>query len=398
MPPKRKKKMLVIKYDEPKIPAGHVRGDDGKIRRKKLVIKYAQPLQNVSANASALSASAPSSTSRMEFPDDILSLVNQFAKPIKDRGLIRTNPSKWTKVDKSNFLGYLSWEGFEFANAPIDEDGPQFDMESEYFDENMEAYYEIHDKNLIETLLNEGSTGKLDGKTYRELANILEDRGVYNTYFNLYTGKPFDDQLRARFERDEDNKANKANARIKKKWLKQTARAIDTFIPYKSAGEARDRIIAKFGGLETRGAQEGLMQFASVSKKMLTVKIKNEDDFDKIKKAFVLEEGTRAENILDVLVEHIYEALGERDDEELSNLEYEDTVDIENKTEEFISIFIKRLVNDMLKESVPLDEMLRSVYWLYKASDVFDTDEDIGGETNYSKTMDVRSDFEYSAF
>ena len=140
------------------------------------------------------------------------------------------------------------------------------------------------------------------------------------------------------------------------------------------------------------------MQFASVSKKMLTVKIKNEDDFDKIKKAFVLEEGTRAENILDVLVEHIYEALGERDDEELSNLEYEDTVDIENKTEEFISIFIKRLVNDMLRESVPVDEMLRSVYWLYKASDVFETDEDIGGETNYSKTKDVYSDFEYSAF
>ena len=211
IPPKRKKKKLVIKFDEPKIPRGYERSDDGKIRRKKLVIKYAQPLQNVSANASALSASAPSSTSRMELPDDILSLVNQFAKPIKDRGLIRTNPSKWTKVDTSNFLEYLGWEGFEFAYAPTDEDGPQFDMESEYYDENMAAYYEIHDKNMIETLLHEGSTGKLDGKTYRELANILEDLMGDNTYFNVYSGKPFNDQLRARFERDEDNKDDESD-------------------------------------------------------------------------------------------------------------------------------------------------------------------------------------------
>ena len=88
MPPKRNKKKLVIIYDEPKIPAGHVRSDDGKIRRKKLVIKYAQPLQNVSANASALSASAPSSTSRMELPDDILSLINQFAKPHREMEMV----------------------------------------------------------------------------------------------------------------------------------------------------------------------------------------------------------------------------------------------------------------------------------------------------------------------
>tara|TARA_R100000541_G_C1885464_1_gene82888 strand:- start:45 stop:1205 length:1161 start_codon:yes stop_codon:yes gene_type:complete len=377
MPPKRKKKKLVIIYDEPKIPAGHVRGDDGKIRKKKLVIKYAQPLQNVSANASALSASAPSSTSRMELPDDILSLVNQFAKPIKDRGLIRTNPSKWTKVDMSNFLGYLLSE--DVAYAPEDDRGPQFDMESEYYNENMSAYYDIHNEQIINSLLATGplnaggSTGKLDGKTYRELGNIVEDLMESVTYFNDYSGRPFDDQLEARFERDLNNKAN---ARIKKNMLREIVSAINTFIPSNSSNDSP--------------------QFSSVSKKMLTVKINNQAYFDKIKKMFVWED----ENILDKLAERIMEVLYQRDiinNEELYQLEQEDIDDIENKTKQFINIFIKRLVNDMLKESVPFDEMLRSVYWLYEAGEYYGEEEDflmtMGGQTNYSETMSVASDF-----
>jgi len=370
MPPKRKKKMLVIK-DEPKIPVGYVRGDDGKLRKKNF-LKDVKPLQNISAHASALSASAQNSTSRMEFPDDISSLITQFAKPIKDRGLIKTNPSKWTKLDKAKFIDYLQSE-YDFAYAPTDEDGPRFDMESEYYDENMEAYYDIHNEHMIESLLSDragrgggGSTGKLDGKTYRELGNILGDLIKDVIYFNEYSGKPFDDQLRARFERDEDNKGMEV---IKKNILREMVSAIDTYIPFNSGP-----------------------QFPSVSKKMLTLKIKNQAYFDKIKKEFVVEdEGS----LLDKLAEHINEQLLAEHNDQLYELEQEDRDNIENKLNNFIDIFIKRLVNDMLKESVPVDEMLRSVYWLYDGSEIMDYE---GGETNYSKTMDVYSNFGHNEY
>ena len=372
MPPKRKKKMLVIK-DEPKMPVGYVRGDDGKLRKKNF-LKDVKPLQNISAHASALSASASAqnSTSRMEFPDDISSLINQFAKPITDRGLIKTNPSKWTKLDKAKFIDYLQSDEaafageYDFAYAPTDDTGPRFDMESEYYDENMEAYYDIHNEHMIESLLVEGSTGKLDGKTYRELGNILGDLMESTTYFNEYSGKPFNDQLRARFERDEDNKGMGV---IKKNILKEMVSAIDTYIPFNSGP-----------------------QFPSVSKKMLTLKIKNQAYFDKIKKEFVVEdEGS----LLDKLAEHINEQLLGEHNDQLYELEQEDRDHIENKLNNFIDIFIKRLVNDMLKESVPVDEMLRSVYWLYDGSEIMDYE---GGETNYSKTMDVYSNFGHNEY
>jgi len=383
MPPKRKKKMLVIK-DEPKIPVGYVRGDDGKLRKKNF-LKDVKPLQNISAHASALSASASAqnSTSRMEFPDDISSLITQFAKPIKDRGLIKTNPSKWTKVDKSKFIDYLqsdelAFSGeYDFAYAPMDDDGPRFDMESEYYEENMEAYFDIHNENMIESLLVEGSTGKLDGKTYRELGNILGDLMEDVIYFNEYSGKPFSDRLRARFERDEDNKTN---ASLKKIMLEEIVDAIDSYIP-QSYVPSEDRVVDRF---------------PSVSKKMLTLNIKNQAYFEKIKKVFELDDI----NLLDTLSERILETLYASDtinNEELYELEQEDIDEIENKTKEFIDIFIKRLLNDMLK-SVPVDELLRSVYYLYDGDQYeggfYENDDKLnGGETDYSEKYSVSSNF-----
>tara|TARA_R100000655_G_scaffold1202_2_gene4763 strand:- start:154 stop:1224 length:1071 start_codon:yes stop_codon:yes gene_type:complete len=152
----------------------------------------------------------------MELPDDILGLVREFAQPIKDRGSLKTYPSKWTKIDKANFLDYLYNEEHDVALRDSEE--VIFSMESPYFDENMEAYYDIYKEDLIIDLLGRygGKKGKLDGKTYRELGNLL-DENVDNVYINAYTGKPFSDQLRARVERDEEYfQEQKALKKLKK--------------------------------------------------------------------------------------------------------------------------------------------------------------------------------------
>lgn len=84
-------------------------------------------------------------------------------------GKEKVNPSKFKKKDKDRFLQFLNNQNKFLEKMNDIETMPDFDYESKNFDKQMDRYYRMYQKDVLNFIMKP----KYDGKTYRELLQII---------------------------------------------------------------------------------------------------------------------------------------------------------------------------------------------------------------------------------